>query len=169
MYDIAATGLPLALALPFGQIENAHRRLTRTVESLSQEAIDFLGSDGNRNSTGTLLAHIALTDWVYLLCIKGEPVTDDPHPYLGAHDDPAGNLMPVVGISAAELLERHTWVMAQVKEYLQGLTDADAARPVSVPWWPEPATLRYVLWHMAGHCMHHIGQIARLKEVFKQA
>jgi uncharacterized damage-inducible protein DinB len=169
MFDIAAAGLPLALAIPLGQIENAHLRLTRRVQEMSQAEVDFTGPTGNVNSTAMLLAHIALIDWVYLQIIKGEQVTDEPHPYLGAHEDEKGNLAPVSGVPATELLARHTWVIDEIRAYLQTCTEADATRAVKVPWWPEEATVRYVLWHMAGHCMNHIGQIDRLKGFFKQA
>jgi uncharacterized damage-inducible protein DinB len=168
MLDVAAAGLPPALAVPFGQIENAHRRLTRCVQEMSQAEVDFLGPNGNRNSTGTLIAHIALTDWVYFLCIKGEPVTEEPHPILGAYEDAEGNLAPVSGVPVSDLLARHRWVIEQIRAYLELCTEAEALRAVKVPWWPEEATVRYVLWHMAGHCMHHIGQITRLKELYKQ-
>lgn len=168
MLDTAAPGLPPALAVPFGQIENAHLRLTRRVQEMAQAELDFVGSSGNKNSTAMLMAHIALTDWVYLQCIKGEPVPDEGHPYLGAHEDEHGNLAPVSGLPVAELLARLTWIREQVREYLQSCTDAEAERAVKVPWWPEEATVRYVLWHMAGHTMHHIGQIARLRALYKQ-
>lgn len=169
MLDINAAGLPPALAVPFGQIENAHLRLTKRVESMSEAELAFTGSDGNQNSTGTIIAHIALTDWVYLQCIKGERGTDDPHPYLGAHEDENGNLPPAIGVPVVDLLARLAWVRDQIREYLQSCTEAEAERAVKIPWWPEEATVRYVLWHMAGHTMHHIGQIARLKELYKQA
>lgn len=169
MLDVKAAGLPPALAVPFGQIENAHLRLTKRIESVSQEELEFKGADGNKNSTAMLVAHIALVDWVYLQCIKGETVSDDPHPFLGAHEDEHGNLAPASGISVADLLARLQWVRAEIQAYLETCTEAEAERAVKVPWWPDEATVRYVLWHMAGHTMHHIGQIARLKELYKQA
>jgi uncharacterized damage-inducible protein DinB len=168
MIDIAASGLSPALAVPFGLIENAHNRLTRRVHvhEMSQAELDFIGP-GNRNSTGTLLAHIALTDYIYLLCIKGEPQPTEPHPILGSFDDQE-YLAPVSGIPAADLLARHAMVVGMIREYLQSCTDAEAERAVKVWWWPEEATVRYVLWHMAGHCMQHIGQIERLKSQYRQ-
>lgn len=168
MLDIKPAGLAPALAVSFGQIENAHLRLTRRVQEMTQVELDFVGSSGNKNSTAMLMAHVALTDWVYLQCIKGETVSDDPHPYLGAHEDEHRNLAQVSGVSVADLLARLQWVRDEIQAYLQTCTDAEAERAVKVPWWPQEATVRYVLWHMAGHTMHHIGQIARLQELYKQ-
>ncbi|HLO01618.1 MAG TPA: DinB family protein [Symbiobacteriaceae bacterium] len=168
MFDIAAAGLPLALAIPLGQIENAHLRLARRVQEMSQAEVDFTGPAGNVNSTGMLLAHIALTDWVYLQCIKGETVSEEPHPVLGPHEDAQGNLPAVSGVPVADLLARLAGVREEIRAYLQTCTEAEAQRAVKVPWWPEEATVRYVLWHMAGHCMNHIGQIDRLKGFYKQ-
>jgi uncharacterized damage-inducible protein DinB len=92
----------------------------------------------------------------------------EPDPIFGAYEDDHGNLPTVTGVSVADLLARQKLVIDMTREYLQTCTEADAERPVTVPWWPEQATLRYVLWHMAGHSMFHQGQIARLKIHYKQ-
>lgn len=168
MFDIAASGVPSSLAVPFGLVENAHRRLARRIGEMSQAELEYLGTGGNRNSTATLAAHIALTDFCYLLCIKGEEVVDEPHPILGAYEDEQGNLPAVTGVSAADLIARHAMVIGQIREYLQSCNEAEAERAVKVAWWPEEATVRYVLWHMASHTVHHIGQIVRLQEQYKQ-
>jgi hypothetical protein len=42
-----------------------------------------------------------------------------------------------------------------------------AAREVAVPWWPEPGTVRWVLWVMTSHSARHQGQIARLREAWQ--
>lgn len=162
MFELKAEGLPPVLGASYAQLENAFKRLTRLVEGMSQEELEFTGPPGSRNSTATLLAHIALTDRVYLGCITGQ-MPAEPDPIFGAYEDEQGNLPTVTGIAAKDLLSRQRLVLDMVREYLQTLTDADAGRPVAVPWWPERATLQYVLWHMAGHSMHHQGQIVRLK------
>ena len=59
-------------------------------------------------------------------------------------------------------------MLDMAREYVAGLKDEDSERPVNVPWWPEPATVRYVLWHMAHHSGWHLGQIARRRAAYRQ-
>lgn len=167
LLDLHSVGLPPALAAAFGQVENAHQRLARRVQGMGQEELEFLGAGGNRNSTATLLAHIALTDRVYLRCIMGE-VVPDTDPVLGPYEDAEGNLPTVTGVPVADLLARGQMVVEMARDYLRTCTIAEAERAVTVPWWPEQATVRYVLWHMASHNMFHQGQIARLQAQYKQ-
>ncbi|MGE5673582.1 MAG: DinB family protein [Mycobacterium leprae] len=161
MWDIASPDLPAALAVPFGLVENAFRRLSRHVQGMSQSELEFTGE--GVNSTAMLLAHLAFVDMEYLHCIKGVSVPADLEAEYGPVETESGTLPVVTGLSAAQLLERYRRVIDMIRAYLQSQTDADAVRPVQIPWWPEPATVRYVLWHMAAHSMHHQGQIVRLK------
>lgn len=69
----------------------------------------------------------------------------------------------MTGKTAAELLANYRRLLDRVRDYLRTQTEADALRPVQVPWWQERAALRYVLWHMAGHSLFHQGQIRRLQ------
>ncbi len=169
MRDIFSPDIPTALAVPFGLIEDGFRRLTRRVEGMSQEELEFTGPPGNTNSTAMLLAHLAIVDLWYLHIIMGVvPVPEDLQAEYGPDETESGDLPAVTGKSVAELLERYGRVIQMMREYLRTQTDADAERPVKVPWWPEEATVRYVMWHMAGHSMHHQGQIVRLRAWFKE-
>lgn len=167
MFDIASPGLDPALAVPFGLMENAFRRLTHLVKGTSVDELEYTGPPGNHNSIATLIAHIARTDLEYLHCIMGVPVAPELEAEFGPDRTEDDHLPPVAGQTAAELLGRCRRVLEMTRAYLQTQTEADAIRPVTVPWWPEPATLRYVLWHMAGHSMFHQGQIRRLREWYK--
>lgn len=163
MLDISSPGLPPALAIPFGLIENAYRRLTTQTQSMTQEELEFAGPPGNVNTTATLIGHLAQVDLEYLHAIKGEPVPPDLAAQYGPYQDEQGRLPKVTGKSAADLLAHYGQVIELIHTYLTTQTDADAARPVTIPWWPQPATVRYVLWHMASHSIFHQGQISRLR------
>jgi uncharacterized damage-inducible protein DinB len=110
-----------------------------------------------------LLAHLALTDLYYLHCIMGVPVPPDLEAEYGPAEAETGTLPVVTGQTAVDLLMKYQRVIDMARNYLLTQTDADAVRAVTVSWWPEPATGRYVLWHMAGHSMFHQGCIARLR------
>lgn len=167
MFDLVSPNLPASLAVPFSLVEHAFRRLRRLVEDMDQDELEYSGPAGAPNSTASLLRHLAVVDLAYLHLIKGEPLPEDLQAEYGPYRDETGRIPVVRGLGAEELLRQYERVIEMAREYLQTLTDADAERPVHVPWWPQPATVRYVLWHMAGHSMFHQGQIQRLKEWYK--
>lgn len=154
--------------MPFGLIENAFHRLTNLVKDMAPDALAYKGPAGV-NSTAMLLRHLAYTDLAYLHEIMGKPIPQDLDHALGPYITEKGTLPEVTGLTAAELLEQYQQVIDMTREYLQTLLEEDATRAVSIPWWSQPATVRYVLWHMASHSMIHQGQIARLKAAHKQA
>lgn len=169
MLDIAVNGLPRELSVPCGLIENAFRRLTRLVQGMSQEELEYLGPGDNRNSTATLLNHMALTDLHYLHMIMGRPVPPELDAEFGPYQTADGTLPAVTGVELSVLLERYQRVIEMARSYLSSQDDAEAERTVRIPWWPQEATVRYVLWHMAGHSMLHQGQITRLRGSYKAA
>lgn len=167
MMDLTSPGLPTTLAEPFSQLEHAFRRMTRVVQDMSQEELEYTGPADNINSTAMLIAHTTCTEIGFLYTIKGEEVPPDVEAAYGPYMTADGTLPKVSGRSAEELLERHRQVQGMVRAYLSSLSDADATREVKIPWWSDSATVRYVLWHMAAHSMFHQGQIARLREWYK--
>lgn len=164
MRDIASPNVPAAFSVPFGLMEDAFRRLSSLVREVPQAELEYQGPSGDLNSIATLLAHLARVDLDYLHAIKGQPVPQELDHTYGPYETENQSLPVVTGSTAAELLERYEFVLSMVREYLQTQTDADAKRSVQVAWWPQPATVRFVLWHMASHSMFHQGQIARLKQ-----
>jgi uncharacterized damage-inducible protein DinB len=169
LYDIASPDVPAAFSGPMGQIENAFKRLTNAVKEISQAELEYLGPAGNKNAIATILGHLALTDIVYLHAIMGVPEPPELQQEFGPYFEPDGTLPKVAGKTAAELLERYQGVIDRIRDYLKTQTDSDAERVVKVAWWSQPATVRYVLWHIAGHSMLHQGQIARLRLSFKES
>ncbi|PTM57969.1 DinB family protein [Desmospora activa] len=168
MFDLVNPKLPERLSVPFALIENAYTRLTRLVHDMSQEEIDYLGPAGNVNSTATLIQHLAFTDLEYLHCIKGEAIPEALMAEYGPDRTEDERLPVVKGQQVDQLLASYRRVIDLIEDYLQTCTDEDATATVTVPWWPESASVRYVLWHMAGHSMFHQGQIRRLREWYAQ-
>jgi uncharacterized damage-inducible protein DinB len=169
MRDLQSPGLPPILGQAFSQLEDAFSKLSRRVQDMSQEELEYVGPAGSIsiNSTAMLLGHLAAVDLGYLYCIKGEAVPADLNADYGLDETEDGKLLPVTGKSVRELLDRYQQVLGMVRECLHTLSDEDATRQVSIEWWPEPATVRYVLWHMANHAMFHQGHIERLRAWYK--
>lgn len=168
MLDIVSAGVPAAFAVPLGLIENAQRRLGNLVREMTPEELEYPGPAGNINSTAMLIAHVTRTDLEYLYQIKGVPLPPDLEAEFGPARAPDETLPSVMGRTVSELLQSQQRVVEMVRDYLGTQIDADALRPVSIPWWPEPAAARYVLCHMANHSIFHQGQIRRLREWYKK-
>jgi uncharacterized damage-inducible protein DinB len=168
MKDLTSPGLPPALDLAFSQFADTFDKLSRRVRDMSQEELEYVGPAGNINSTATLLGHLAVVNLHYLYRIKGERVPAALDEAYGPYQTEDGKLPRVTGKSVGELLHRHQQVLGMTREYLQTLSDADATRPVTIEWWPELASVRFVLWHMSSHSMLHQGHIGRLREWYKQ-
>jgi hypothetical protein len=81
----------------------------------------------------------------------------------GAYLDENGHIPVVAGRSAAELLDNYRRVIDMLRDYLKTKDVDEATRTVLIPWWPQPATVRFVLWWMAAHSVHHQSHILRLK------
>lgn len=168
MRDLTCSDLPPALSQSWAQVEDAFRRLTSRVKEMSQEELDFKGPPGNPNSTAMMLAHMAPVDLEYLHIIMGRAVPPDLAAEIGQAFESDDSLPRVKGKPLSELMATCRRVLDMGREYLRTQTDADAERLVKVPWWPEPATVRYVLWHMAAHSNNHQGQIDRLRAWYQQ-
>ncbi len=168
MRDICSCGVPQSLAVPFGMVENAFRRLERRLTGMTEDEFHFRGP-GNPNSTAMLLQHLVLVDTTYLHLMMGD--TDrlqEIQAHYGPFQDENGRIPEAKGAKLQALLEEYRSVIEMARSYVAGLAEEDVERAVVVPWWPEPATVRYMLWHMASHSIHHQGQIARLRSVYRE-
>lgn len=169
MLDIVSPDLAPALAPPMAQIENAFLRLSNLVKESPQAVLDYRGPAGSVNSIAMLITHLAVVDNDYLHEIMGVPCTEEEDAFYGPYHDENGRIPLVTGRSAEELLAHYRGVIDNLRNYLLTKSDEEATRPVKVAWWPEQATVRYILWHLAAHSMLHQGQISRLKEAYKEA
>lgn len=167
MRDIASPGIAPALSTPFALVEDAYLRLTRRIGEMSEAALHY-APPGSVNSTAMLLRHLAVVDLHYLHAIMGKAVPEELARKYGPFEDEQGQIPQVEGATGAQLLEEYREVLQMGRAYMEGLTDEDATRPVTIAWWPQPATVRYVLWHMASHSSFHQGQIVRLNAAFQQ-
>lgn len=167
MKDIVSAGMAPTLGMAFALVEDAFRRLAGYADGMTEAEFQFI-DPGNVNSTAMLIRHLINVDLEYLHQIMGRPVPPELEAKYGPYADENGQIPQVAGVTGAQLLEAYRGVIEMARVYLSGLTDADATTPVVVPWWKEPATVRYVLWHMASHSSGHLGQIARIRALYRQ-
>src|SRR5262249_17955380 len=89
-------------------MEEARRRTIKLVRGLDQRTVDWRGPDGQENSIGSLLYHIALIEMDWLYC---DMLGQDFPESVGAdfpfeHRDASGRLAHVPSIPAEEHIAR---------------------------------------------------------------
>jgi uncharacterized damage-inducible protein DinB len=169
MIDLVSLNVAPAFATSLAHVEAAFRRLTRIVGELSPEAFEYRGPAGDMNSAAMLVAHLAQVDLEYVHLLMGKPIPDELQAEFGPIEDEHGRIPLVTGRTPAELLARYRRVIDMVQAYFADKPDEEATREVTIPWWPEPTTVRYLLWHITWHAVHHQSQIQRLQALYKGA
>jgi uncharacterized damage-inducible protein DinB len=167
LIDLVDLNVAPAFATPLAQAEAVFQRLTRIVGEMSEPAaFEYRGPDGDMNSVAMLVAHLAWVDMEYLHLIMGKPIPAELEAEYGPVEDENGRIPVVTGRPAAELLARCRRVVDMMQAYFADKPDAEATRELTIPWWPEPTTVRYVLWHMTAHAIHHHTQMKRLQALY---
>jgi uncharacterized damage-inducible protein DinB len=144
-------------------LEDARRDTLREVDGLSHEALDRR-PEGEANSIGTLLYHVALieADWLLTDILGPESAPPWPHELLPWGDrDPKGELTDIEGISLDLHLERLDAVRSLVHQYVRPMPASDFHRlRARTEWDVSPA---WVIHHLLQHEAEHRSQIAWLK------
>lgn len=166
-FDSLAPGLPPHLGVLWGQIQDACRRLEELVSKMSQEELEYRGPVGKDNSTAALLAHLALSDLNYAKRFPGVEVPDSVAATFGPARDDAGMLPDVKGQPAAALLDRIRQAQAYQKQWVDRARDADLDTVVPI-FRGNESSMRWLLWHVAGHSMLHQGHIRTLQRHWQE-
>lgn len=140
------------------RLQEGRERTLEVARNLSENVLDR-ETAGSRNTTGTLLYHLAAieADWLYTEVLE----TPFPEPILALFPfdvrDASGRLTPVKGVS----LEAHLARLEVVRQWLlsafQGLTLEDYRRARTLPDYD--VTPEWVLHHLLQHEALHRGQI----------
>lgn len=135
------------------------------VQDLDQATLDWEGPDGQENSIGTLLYHIALVEMSWLhFDLLGQ--TDLP-PAVGC-DFPfemgnKGGLTPVPGVPLSEHLGRLERSRTLFLEAFRGMTLADWRRLRKHPEEDEQVTPEWAVFHLVEHEAGHATQISSIR------
>ena len=130
----------------FGHWTNVRQGLLQALDVLSDEQLGFVPREGLR-SLGTVARHIASAEEGWFRYVVTHELDDWPP------DFTAGDYPTVESIKAL-LAEVH----ARTEAYLETVDAADVDQAIVLPWGPE-VTLRWVIWHVLEHEIHHRGEI----------
>lgn len=154
------------LALLFGQLDDAARRLYTGLRRLPQPELEYRGPEGNRNSIATLVVHIAAVYLDYLYeWYQGLPVPDALRERYRTElqDD---RLQIVEGLTPEQLIELHQAALDMLRAFWHERSPADLNREI-VFSEERRVTWRWSLWHMAEHVMVHMGHMGQLHRAWQ--
>jgi uncharacterized damage-inducible protein DinB len=152
----------------YSTVKENFERLKFITKGMSQKELDYHGPNGELNSTGQLIKHLAYVDlnWVYR--IKDEPVPDAFEDKYGPILDKNNRLPNVKGVSLQELLSNYEKVFEMFKSECTRLTDTGLDKVVTFGHENEKqATIRWGIWHMADHNRYHQAHINQLRKWYK--
>lgn len=149
----------------YSAVKENYERLKTITTDMSQEELDYHGPNGELNSIGQLIKHLAYIDinWVYR--IKDEPLPNAFEDKYGPVLDKNNRLPNVKGVSLQELLSNYEQVFEMFKSECVGLTDTDLDKVVTFGHKNEKqATIRWGVWHIADHSRYHQAHINQLRK-----
>lgn len=144
-------------------LEQVRHRTIALVQGLSQETLDWRGPDGNENSIGSLLYHIALVEvsWLYYdLLLQEFPSSlekEFPHPM--AID---GVVTPLSKVPLSEHLSRLARSRAIFLDAFKEMSSEDWQTLRSPPEDDYDVSPAWAVFHLIEHEAGHGGQISSL-------
>ncbi|HWR81731.1 MAG TPA: DinB family protein [Candidatus Deferrimicrobium sp.] len=162
-----AAGYPPRIGTYLAMLDDVRRRTKRYVEGLSAEQLSW-HPQPNVESIGTLLLHIAATEFSYIQeDIIRRPMGEE---WLIAYPIRFGRPQ-VTGEQLPFYLRRLDDVREETCKLLLGFSDDDLNRLIS-PLDPGDSTsgpveysIEWILYHLVEHEAHHKGQIAVMKRL----
>jgi uncharacterized damage-inducible protein DinB len=130
----------------FGHWAEVRQGLFQALDRLSDAQLEFVPREGLW-SLGKVARHIADAEegWFRYVVTREHrewPADSSPQDY------------PTVGSVKALLAEVH----ARTEAYLETVDAADLDRRIEAPWG-EQVSLRWIIWHVLEHEIHHRGEI----------
>ncbi len=152
------------IARALWRMEDARRRTLRTLDGVSEEALDRSPPYDAANSIGTLLYHVAAieADWLFSEILELEQWPDEITALFpqDVRDD-EGVLVAVTGLPLAAHLDRLATVRSMLLESLRGISIDDYRRRRVLEYYD--VTPEWVLHHLMQHEAEHRGQIGELR------
>lgn len=129
----------------FNHWGTVRRHLLRALELLDDEQLAFVPREGLW-SLGTVARHIAAAEEGWFRYVVNREL--DAWPEFGDKDY----------VTVASIVALLTEVHARTEAYLSTVEEADLDRAIATPWC-EDLPLRWVIWHVLEHEIHHRGEI----------
>ncbi len=158
--------LPPRIATWVSMMEEVRRRLLKTVEPLSDAAIDYTPDERSVETIGTLLLHIAAVEWSWIFeDIDGKEMDYEKWKYAFA-------LRPEVDLPQLKhqgkefYLTRLSAVRDEVYQRLLCMKDRDL--DVLVGSGEERYNIEWILFHLIEHESMHLGQVSMLSRLYRR-
>jgi uncharacterized damage-inducible protein DinB len=145
-------------------LEDARRITRRAVEGLDVATLDWRGPEGNENSIGSLLYHVAGVEvgWLFFDILRRE-FPDEVKADLPFELWTAGALTHVGGVSLEEHLGRLERTRAVFLERVRAF-DLTSFRELQAPEGEEyEVNLEWVVYHLVEHEVGHAYQMRSLR------
>jgi uncharacterized damage-inducible protein DinB len=130
----------------FGHWAEVREGLLRALDKLTRDQLSFVPRKGMW-SLGEVARHIAGAEEGWFRYAVTREYDQWPAPYTAA-DYP----------TAASIKALLTEVHARTEVWLETVDEADLDRPIETPWG-ELLPLRWIIWHVLEHEIHHRGEI----------
>ncbi|MFF2888611.1 DUF664 domain-containing protein [Paenibacillus sp. NPDC057967] len=152
----------------FSAVRENNDRLKGITDGMSQNEVDYRGSDSSSNSTAQLIRHLLCVDLNWTYRIKGQPLPqalmEQYGPMIGEN-----NRLPMISeIPLSTLISQYDHVMQLLHDTCRQLTDSDLDHVVAFGHENEKrATIRWGLWHIADHSRYHQAHINLLRKWYQ--
>ncbi len=140
-------------------------RTISLTEDLDQQTLDWTGPEGDENSIGSLLYHIALVEvsWLYydIHLQNFPPSVEEDFPFPMAEE---GRITPVSGVPIAEHLERLSRSRSVFLQELKNISLEDWHTLRSPPEDDYSVSPNWAVFHLLEHEAGHAAQISSLRK-----
>ena len=155
------------VALLYATVTDTYKRLELLVKDVELEELLYKGPNGDVNSIGQILRHLAVVDlhWAYRFKQQSIPQTikDNYGPLINS----CGQLPSVVNTTVTDLINRYEIVQKMIQLECRKLSRDDLNKVVSYENGKN-ATIRWGIWHIADHSRYHQAHINMLRKHYKQ-
>lgn len=160
-------GYPPEIAVWLWAMEETREKTKAYVNGISQETVDWAGPEGNENSIGTLLYHLAAVEmgWLYGDILE-QPFPEEDFPFPMTTK---GRLAPVMGVPLEDHLARLDRCRDIFLDIMKGMTLDHWSRlrsPADEDYSVSPA---WAVFHLVEHEAGHAAQIGVMKKRARSA
>lgn len=157
-------GYPSEIGVWLWAMEATREKTKAYIDGIGQDVIDWAGSEGNENSIGTLLYHLAIVEmgWLHFDTLEQpERFPKDEFPFEPFTES---RITPVMGISLDDHLARLDRSRAIFLERIKEITLADWSRLRSPEGEDYDVSPSWMVFHLVEHEAGHAAQIGVMKK-----
>jgi uncharacterized damage-inducible protein DinB len=162
-------GYPTEIAVWLWAMQEAREKTKAYVKGISQDIVDWAGPDGNENSIGTLLYHIAAVEMGWLHFDVLERADLYPEDELPLDPFTEGRLTPFLSVSLEDHLARLDKCRAIFLERMKDMTVEDWSKLRSPEGEDYSVSPAWAVFHLVEHEAGHAAQIGVMKKRARSA